>query len=176
MSINRNQENPFVGYEYKDVTLHRSMEPLYADGYPHFGWSLEGIASAVNNLFSVVMKFKRDRKIRNKTELTRLQRQFEACVAEIEALERSKQFAASAFAYVLGVAGTAFMAGSLFAYLAGLMPLCVLFAIPGFAGWIFPYFVFCHVQKRKTAEVTPLIDKKHDEIYETCEKANSLLA
>ena len=176
MSSNMKQENPFIGYEYKDVTLHRSMEPLYADGYPNFGWSLEGTASTVNNLFFVVMKFKRDRKIRNKMELTRLQRQFEACVAEIEALERSKHLMASAVAYGLGVVGTAFMAGSVFAYLAGMMPLCILFAIPGFAGWIFPYFIFCHVQRKKTAEVTPLIDKKHDEIYETCEKANSLLA
>jgi hypothetical protein len=35
------------------------------------------------------MKLKRDRKIRNKMELARLQRQFETAVAEIETLERS---------------------------------------------------------------------------------------
>ena len=176
MSTNMKQETNFVGYEYKDVIIHRGSEPLYADGYPNFGWMLEGTASTMNNPFSVAMKFKRDRKIRNKPELTRLQRQFESCVTEIETLERSKQLMASAIAYVLGVAGTTFMVGSVFAYLAGMLPLCVLFALPGFVGWIIPYFVYCSVRRKKTAEVIPLIDKKHDEIYEACEKANKLLA
>ena len=69
------------------------------------------------------MKFKRDRKVRNKAELTRLQRQFDSCVSEIESLERSKYLRASVFAYIIGVVGTAFMAGSVFAYLADMLVL-----------------------------------------------------
>lgn len=173
--ITRN-ENNFVGYEYKDVTINQDSESVYADGYTHFGWTLEGTSTPFQNMGSVTMKFKRDRKIRNKAELTRLQRQFEACVTEIETLERSKIMSASAVAYAIGIVGTAFMAGSVFAYLANMLPLSVILAIPGFAGWIIPYFCYCGIRKKKTDNVMPFIDKKYDEIYEVCEKANGLLA
>ncbi len=174
MSEIAKNENNFIGYEYKDITVSRDMESLYTDGYQNFGWTLEGTTSTTNNIFSVVMKFKRDRKISNKTELTRLQRQFDACVAEIKTLECSKVIVASAVAYIIGIVGTAFMAGSVFAYLASMLPLSIFLAIPGFVGWIVPYFCYCTIQKEKTAKATPLIDQKYDEVYEVCEKANGL--
>jgi hypothetical protein len=109
-------------------------------------------------------------------ELTRLQRQFESCVSEIENLGKSKVIAASAAAYGIGILGTAFMAGSVFSYLGGMLVLCILLAVPAFAGWVIPYLCFITIQKKKTAEIEPLIDKKYDELYEVCEKASSLLA
>ncbi len=168
-------ENKFIGYEYKDFTVNRKMESVYADGYQDFGWTLEEITPSVKGVFAEVMRFKRDRKIINKAELTRLQRQFEACVAEIETLERVKVLTASVVAYIIGVLGTAFMAGAVFAQNAGMIPLTIIFAIPGFVGWIIPYFCYSHIRSKKTAKVIPLIENKYDEIYEVCEKANSLL-
>ncbi|SFE23426.1 hypothetical protein SAMN04487969_101810 [Paenibacillus algorifonticola] len=176
MSVITKNEKNFVGYEYKDVTVKHDSKSVYADGYTHFGWTLEGTSNSFQNVGSVSMKFKRNRKIRNKAELTRLQRQFEACVTEIETLERSKIMAASVAAYVIGIVGTAFMAGSVFAYLSNMLSLSVILAIPGFAGWIIPYFCFRGILKKKTDKVAPFIDKKYDEIYEVCEKANGLLA
>jgi hypothetical protein len=175
MSEIRKNENSFIGYEYKDITVKHSMEPIYADGYGNFGWVLEGTSTPMQSIGSVTMKFKRDRKIRNKAELSRLQRQFDSCAAEIEALERSRTLGASAAAYGIGILGSAFMAGSVFAYLANMLPLSVILAIPGFAGWIIPYFCYCTLHKRKTDKTAPLIDQKHDEIYEVCKKANGLL-
>ncbi|ASA21531.1 hypothetical protein [Paenibacillus donghaensis] len=173
--ITRNESN-FVGYEYKDITVKRKMESVYVDGYNNFGWTLEGTSTSVQNVGSVTMKFKRDRKIRNKVELTRLQRQFDAAVAEIETLERSKIIGASVVAYVIGVIGTAFMAGSVFANQDDRLTLSIILAIPGFVGWIIPYLLYCSISKKKTNKVAPLIDQKYDEIYEVCEKANALLA
>ncbi|WP_019913798.1 hypothetical protein [Paenibacillus sp. HW567] len=172
--ITKNEAN-FIGYEYKDVTVKRTMEAVYADGYRNFGWSLEGTSPPIQSVGSITMKFKRDRKIRNKTELTRLQRQFDACVSEIDMLERSKGLLSSAVAYLIGVAGTAFMAGSVFAYLDDRLALSIILAVPGFAGWVLPYFTYCSIRRKKTSRVSPLIDQKYDEIYEVCEKANGLL-
>ena len=166
----------FIGYEYKDVTVKRNMESVYADGYINFGWTLEDTSIPLQSIGSVTMKFKRDRKIRNKAELTRLQRQFEACVQEIERLEISKSIIASAVAYGLGIVGAAFMAGSVFAYISGMVPLTIILAIPAFAGWILPYFCYLNISRKKTEQVTPLIDQKYDEIYEVCEKASGLLS
>lgn len=169
------QRNDFIGYEYLDITVKKTMQSVYADSFGSFGWIAEGIGEAVGKVDSVVMKFKRDRKIRNKAELTRLQRQFEACVAEIISMERSKKTKAAAIAYVVGVIGTAFMAGSVFAVNSGNIPLCVIFAILGVIGWIIPYLIFKSVSSKKTEEVNPLIDQKYDELYTVCKKANALL-
>lgn len=114
-------ENSFVGYEYKELEIKRTMEPMYADSYPSFGWSLEGTGTSLKGTGRVTLKFKRDRKIRNKAELSRLQHQFEACAKEIESLESSTVIWPSAAAYVIGLVGTAFLAGSVFAYLGGFL-------------------------------------------------------
>ena len=121
------------------------------------------------------MGAKRDRKIRNKPELTRLQRQFDAIVSEIVSLEASKRVKASIAAYVVGIIGTAFMAGSVFAITSGLLLPCIILAVPAFIGWLLPYFLYRSIEKKKTASVTPLIDSKYDELYTICERANGLL-
>ena len=165
----------FIGYEYRDVTVSRDLENMYADGYRNFGWNLEGCSGNTIGLYSITMKFKRDRKIRNKAELTRLQRQFDACISEISGMEKSKVSSASIVAYSIGLGGSAFLAGATFAFLANMIPLCVILAIPGFAGWILPYFCYNNTFAKKNEKVAPLIDVKYDEIYEICEKANGLL-
>jgi len=172
--------NGYVGYEYKDVTVKRELETLYADNYGNFGWELQNasfpsMVGVTRGLFEVTMKFKRNRKIRNKAELTRLQRQFDSLAGEIVSLERSKTIGAATAAYVIGVIGTAFMAGSVFAFLGGLVALCIILAVPAFAGWVVPYFCYLKIQKNTVAKVDPVIDQKHDEIYGVCEKANNLL-
>lgn len=168
-------ENIFVGYEYKDITTKQEMESLYADGYRNFGWKLETTTALEKTQGTVNMKFKRDRKIVNKAELTRLQRQFEACVEEVTHMERSKTTGASIAAFMIGIIGTSFMALSTFSYLNGSVPLMIGFAIPGFLGWITPYFCYRVIQRSKTDKIAPLIEQKHDEIYSVCEKANQLL-
>ena len=113
--------------------------------------------------------------IRNKAELTRLQRQFDACVNDITSMENSKASSASIVAFSVGIVGTVLLGGATFAYLASMIPLCVVLAIPGFIGWILPYFLHKSTYAKKEAKVTPFIDGKYDEIYEICERASSLL-
>ena len=80
-------------------------------------------------------------------------------------------------ALTVGILGTAFMAGSTFAVTA--QPphilLCIILAVPGFLGWILPYFLYKAGVRRQTEKITPLIEEKYDEIYEICEKGNKLL-
>jgi hypothetical protein len=175
MSETTKTNEPFVGYEYKEVLTTRDMEGLYADSYPNFGWKLDGCTPSLIGLSVVNLKFKRDRKIRNKAELTRLQRQFDGFIAEIARMEKSKASSAFIAAFTVGLIGSAFMAGATFAFLGGLILPCIILAIPAFTGWILPYFLYSSAYAKKAAKVGPLIDKKYDEIYEICERANSLL-
>lgn len=177
------KQRNFVGYEYKEITAESSRVSFLLDGYENFGWETDenlpenGNIRKTPNKNKVVIGLKRNRKIINKTELTRLQRNFEACVNEIETLEKSKTSAATMYALILAVIGTAFMAGSTFAVTAKPphIILCILLAIPGFLGWILPYFLYKRIVGRQTKKLAPLIEKKYDEIYEICKKGNKLL-
>lgn len=176
------EQKKYVGYEYKEIVADNSIVSLLLDGYESFGWEVNDSlpdSSMGGKLGSsrTLIRLKRDRKILNKAELTRLQRNFEACVSEIQTLEGRKTSAASAYSIILGVIGTAFMAGSTFAVTAQTSHyvLCILLAIPGFLGWIFPYFLYKKIVGKQTEKITPLIEVKYDEIYEICEKGNRLL-
>ena len=178
------KKKEFVGYEYKEVHTEKSKVSFLLDGYENFGWEideniLEDFGENRNPMqqSKVILRLKRNRKIINKMELTRLQRNFESCVREIEALEKSKTSAATMYALIIAIAGCAFMAGATFAVTA--QPpnviLCIVLAIPGFIGWILPYFVYKKLLGKQTEKITPLIEEKYDEIYEICEKGNRLL-
>ena len=177
------QQRNFVGYEYKELLTEDSRYSFLLDGYENFGCELdENLPENRENRNPAVqqkkvLRLKRNRKIVNKMELTRLERNFEACVNEIDKLEKEKTSIATVYAIALGIIGTAFMAGSTFAVTA--QPpnyiLCIILAIPGFLGWIFPYFLYKKIVGKQTERVTPLIEEKYDEIYEICEKGNKLL-
>ena len=121
--------------------------------------------------------FRRARSISGKAELTRLQRNFDSCIAELRALERSKTTRAAAAALTAGVLGTAFMAGSTFAAVSTppVVWLTILLAIPGFLGWILPYFLYRAMVRWKAAQIEPLMEQKYDEINEICERGSRLL-
>lgn len=170
-------EQEFAMYEYKELSVSSAQASFYLDCYENFGWKQDEHFAPQNRNEKLVLKLKRNRKIANKAELTRLQRNFEADLKEIEALENSKTTLATMLSLIVGILGTACMAGAVFAVTADppIVWLCVLLAIPAFAGWIFSYFIFRKVKERKTTQITPYIEQKHDEIYEICEKGHSLL-
>ncbi len=176
-------QKSFVGYEYKEIVAEGSRLNFLLDGYESFGWEEDGrlaeSATARSTALQqrTALRMKRNRKITNKVELTRLERNFEACVDEIGKLEKAKTSLAAMYAIIVGVIGTAFMAGSVFAVTA--QPpnyiLCILLAVPGFLGWLFPHFLYKKIAGKQTEKITPLIEAKYDEIYEICEKGNKLL-
>ena len=175
MSENEEVRKRFIGYEYKEIPVSAKMEALFTDGYSNFGWTLEDIYASIQKPTSVILKLKRDRKIPNKAEVIRLQRQFESCVSEVESLENSKIIGASVVAYGVGIVGVAFSVGSVLGFNAGMVLLGVLLAVIGLAGWVIPYFAYVRLRNKKTIEVDPLIEQKYDEIYDVCEKASALL-
>lgn len=178
----------YTGYEYREIAVPEQYVSLCMDSYPCFGWETDPNkqgssetsrykAGGAGKTEKQTLSFRRNRNISNKVELTRLQRHFDSCVAELEALERAKTTQATIAALVIGLIGTAFLAGSTFAVVAEppIIWLTVLLAIPGFAGWIIPYFAYRALSRKKTAEIEPLIEQKYDEIYELCEKGSHLL-
>lgn len=164
----------FIGYEYKNISVPSLDEGLYVDSYRAFGWVLE--SSQQDKLSdNVVLKFKRDRQIRNKAELSRLQRQFDSYAMQLRALESAPKTKARIFALSLGLIGCAFLAGATFSYMAGFIVAMVLLAIPGFLLWLFAYPTFSRVLANKTQKNAPQVDATYDAVYETTKKASQLL-
>lgn len=177
-----NEKKEFIAYDYKEIVTDADKVSFLLDGYENFGWEQDkNFVAQTESAYSPyqgkrILRLKRNRKIINKMELTRLQRNFEACIKEIDALERAKTSKAVMYALIIAILGTAFMAGSVFAITAQppQIVLCILFAIPAFLGWIAPYFVYKGFVRKQTEKLTPLIEEKYDEIYEICEKGNRL--
>ena len=165
--------NLYVTYEYKKLSVEEEELSMLLDCYESFGWIVD------NNIpfDGTTLNLKRDRKIINKMELTRLQNHFEACLEEIKTLEASKTQKPTIWSLVVGMLGTAFMAGATFAAVATppIIWLCILLAIPGFIGWSFSYFVYKSILMKEINRVNPFIDVKREEIYEICQKGHSLL-
>lgn len=170
----------FVGYEYREISVPEYLSSLCTDSYPCFGWKLDSNPVQSRNRHSrsqyVDLRFKRDHKIMNKTELTRLQRNFDGCVDQLEALEKAKTFMPFVIAVIVGLIGTAFMALSTFAVTADPPHViaCAAFAIPGVIGWILPFFIYKKLVLEKRKKLAPLIEQKYDEIYAICEKGSGL--
>lgn len=171
----------FVGYEYREISVPEYLSSLCADSYPCFGWKLDSSAVQIKTGKAkcryVDLRFKRDYKIMNKVELTRLQRNFDGCVDQLEALEKAKTFMPFIMALIIGLIGTAFMALSTFAVTADPPHIlaCAVFAVPGVTGWILPFFIYKKMVLEKRKKLAPLIEQKYDEIYGICEKGSSLL-
>lgn len=179
-----NRKREFVAYEYKEICVDRNRLSFMLDGYENFGWKVDGNINGSTDTGrnphfqnKRTLHLKRNRKIVNKMELTRLQRNFEACVNEIEALEKAKTSKATMYALAVGLVGTAFMAGATFAVTAEPphIILCIILALPGFIGWALPYFIYKKVAAKQTEKMNRLIEEKYDEIYSICEKGNRLL-
>ncbi|MBS4785878.1 MAG: hypothetical protein KH009_07190 [Clostridiales bacterium] len=178
--MTRNSETvqqDFIGYEYKEVTAHRSRIAFYLDSYQSFGWQVDQNLPQQQTGQRITITLKRNRHIINKAELTRLQRNFEACVRDIGALEHSKGSGASVLALAVGLAGTAFMACSVFAVTAAPphIPACIAFAVPAFAGWIAAPLLYRWRLHQKERQVAPLIEEKYEEIYHLCERGHQLI-
>ena len=172
----RKDSAQFIGCEYKEIAANGERAAFYLDCYESFGWAVDERARETGAAKGKLV-LKRERKIMNKMELTRLQRHFEACMDEIRALEKSKTSNATIWAIVVGLTGTAFLAGATFAvtHAPPLYLLCAILAVPGFIGWTLPYFLYQKLAAKRAKVVAELVEQKYDEIYEICEQGNRLL-
>lgn len=171
------EKKEFVGYEYKEIKVNSDKASLFLDCYENFGWQQDDNFAMKQNMGNIVIRLKRNRKISNKSELIRLEKNFEACIQEIQSYETQKSSLPKIVAISLGIFGTAFIAGSVFAVTADppIIWLCIILAIPGFFGWTFSKIVYDRLFRKEEKRIDPLILLKYDEIYEICQKGNILL-
>lgn len=187
--MKNSETKDFVAYEYLSLEVDSEKEPLYIDCYENLGWMLINHQALldkedyfINHLNSshyrqINLKFKRDRRIKNKGQLLTLQRKLEASLKEIDRLEKEPNSKGVIVAMVIGMIGTFFLTISVFAITATnpLYFLGTLSGIIGILGWILPFFAYQN--KKSSTEKTNviLIDEQYNNIYDTCEQAKKLM-
>lgn len=177
----------FIAYEYLSLFVESDKEPLYIDCYENFGWTLIRNASLVdkedyyinslNDKRKLNIKFKRDRKIKNKNELLRLQRKMESTIKEIERLEHYPDYIGMIYSIMVGLVGTVFMALSVFSLTATTPHYlgCILFGLMGCIGFFLPYFLYKKIKENKEQENLPLIEEQYNLLYDFCCQAKKLI-
>lgn len=166
----------FVAYEYKSLEIDREFEPLYKDVYRCFGWIVEAYNPTLPRVNRAVLKLKRDRRIPHRNEVQELQRTSENALTSIAQLERSKVTIPTVTALGIGMVGTVFLAGSVFAITANLWLLGIPLGIVGLAGWAAGYLSFGRSQHSRTMKVAEQIDREYETIYAAGERARLLLS
>lgn len=166
----------FRAYEYTTIRVPRDLESIYTDSYRNFGWITEAAEAGLPGASTVTLKLKRDRALKNRPLVAELQRQADAALLAITALERSKSSTALGLSIGVGIVGTAFLAGSVFSLEADLVPLSIVLGAVGLLGWLAGYLVHGRVQATRTARVIPLIEQQYDVVYQSGEQASRLLA
>lgn len=180
------EKSNYTGYEHMELTTESKHISFLLECYAAFGWELDAYAAQYRGQHSrhtgapehnkIVLPLKRDRKILNKTELTRLQRNFEACMQELRRLEKRKTSKAITLALIVGFVGGIFAVGAILAAIANPphMIWSVLFAIPALIGCAVPYPLYRRICAEETARVTALMDQKYEEIHAICMRGYNL--
>lgn len=177
MSEREESVNAFRAYDFKKISVNAGYLSQYLDGYESFGWHTDERTERSEHLEKISLQLKRERSILNKAELTRLQRNFEACMQQIQILEHSKYTQALIAGILTGLIGTVFVTGSVFAVIASppILWLTILLGIPGLALWAATVPVSHYVKKKRNGHILPLVEAKYEEMYGVCEKGTKLL-
>jgi len=194
----------FVGYEYKTVNATRDSAGMYIDCMENFGWSLvendgynvqdslsslnpvnfgRNIASAAQTFGetadaapAMTLKFKRDRRIENKQQLEKLEREYEDALSAIQKAERKNIAQTMGISLGTGIIGTAFIGLAVYNFVFSNTVLGVVFAAIGAVGWAIGFFSNMKIGKKKSTQTEPYVQEQLNIVYSTCEKAHALLA
>lgn len=179
----------FIAYDYLSLNVPIEHEQLYIDCYQNFGWVLISNVTRIdkndyyinnynyNEIEFVNIKFKRDRKIKNKLKLYNLQTEMEKALKKIIKLEKQPELLAIMYSLIIGIIGTIFLTLFILSIISknNLYILNTINIIIGIICLILPYFVYNKVKIKTKEKNQLLIEEQYNIVYDNCEKANDLL-
>ena len=172
------QEKDFTSYEYGTKTVKAKDQSRAMDMYEAFGWEVTQVTPAF--LDGVTLSMKRDRKLKHRQELTKLERQAEDTFETINGLQRKKTSGASIFAYIFGIIAVLVLGGGMcLCMLNGNSVLSlaggIVIGVAGIALCGVNYFVYSKLAAKKTKQILPVIDQTEEKLANILEKGNDLL-
>ena len=166
--------NGFTLYEFAHKRVNASEADMYTSCYEAFGWQkikqpdLEGADK-------IALKFKRDRKIKNKAQLNSLQSSCEASLSNIIRLENSQSTKALVVSLSTGILGTAALTGAMLCFFSGRIFLFIIMAILGLAGCVAPIILHVKILSEMDESLKMQIEAEYEKVYALCKQAEKLL-
>lgn len=172
------QEKDFIAYEYKTISVKAKLQSRAIDMYEAFGWEITSVEPSV--VGSIILSLKRDRKIKHKAELNKIERQAEEIFEVINGLNKSKTSGASVFSYIFGTISALLLGGGMS------LTMTIQNNVPAFAGGIIlgivgivccgiNYLIYKKLVAKKTKSILPVIDDNEEKLANLLEKGNNLL-
>lgn len=166
--------------EYLTVHVDKGLEPLHRDAYRNFGWVLESAdeRAPIRPLpllpaiapRSVALTFARDRALRDDAALRLLQREADAALGRIAALERSKRRVPAIVAGALGVVGAALLAVSVMLGAAGLLGIAL--GAGGLLVWAGAAVAYFALRSARTRRAEERIEAEVDAVFDSGQRAS----
>ena len=172
-------EKNFVMYEYATKSVSVKDQTRAIDMYEALGWEVTSVTPSTVN--GVTISLKRDRKVKHKQELRKLERQAEELLSSIEGLERAKTLSASIFSYTFGIVSSLIFGGGLcLAMLAGgsvpAFAVGILLGLAGIALCAVNYPIYKKLTAKKTKQIMPVIDDNEEKLANLLEKIKEHLS
>ena len=164
-----------MSIETRRITTKIENEPLYRKAYPNFGWRFIRSAFIPGRIDMVILFFERDAEMLNHTELTRLQRKFDAHVKVIHKLENQCHLRATMMACAVGICGAL---GGLLTYhlwTKDLIILSLVFGCGSAALLTLPIWVYRWRVGILKSEYSPLIYENEIILDQICAKGKRLV-
>ena len=167
-------EKTYYDYEYMTVTVNSKTMRETVERYNSLGWEVDGQEIG---MIRSALTFKRDRNIKNKDQLNRLQRRIDDGADSVKNLEKGKKKGTAVFASIFGSLAALMFGGGMSlimfnppevspAFIGGLALGVIGAGIATLAYPIYKIFV-----KKKTAKNNLLIERKKDELADLWREA-----
>jgi hypothetical protein len=157
--------------EYIDVIVYRKLSQLCEDCYHKLGWKT---ISSSFSITSVKLRFERNKKIKNRAELCKLQHECEDALMEIERLVKSRHKIVREMTWIATITGCVFFIGTYIAYSVYFFPMAFHFALE-FTGLGAACLLYYKQIRKLEKKQIPELNSYYDRIYHLCEKSGQLL-
>lgn len=167
--------NSPVSYEYLTVETGQNAALETVDCYKALGWELANKNDSLGG--NIFLNFKRNRKVKNRDQLNRLQFKVDDGINSIRVLEKRKTKNAMIVSLVIGIIGTLIFGAGLSLWIGFSDPQVWMYvvgsvlAVVGAVPCSLAYFAYAKIRSKDTVKMNSLIDQKRDEISMLLEEA-----
>ncbi len=160
-----------MSVEYKEFFTSSQSMFRWINDYSNFGWKYLDSKDTANSALGKKVRLERPSELVNKSELLRLESQFESCRKEIDFYENSISKSGLIFPLSLGILGVVFLV----LVFAVKNPIRYVFLVLALVSFTLPFIISKKLSNRQRKKLAPFILQKEKEIQEVLQKASSLI-
>lgn len=172
----RNEAQLPHSFEYARTTVRNELAQVAVDSYESLGYELTGqrISDATKQ---TTLSFRRNRKVRGKAQLAKIQRSMDDIISTLDGLEKVKTRKASQQAIVIGVISALILGVGMCCTMVwtNLMVPGIVIGVIGIIGCLFAYLRYRKICAQETARINPEIESAYDRLATHCEEAQTIL-